>query len=170
MAKSSTNGLKTQWEKVKLLITSNFFFSHSGFRRLVLQTHKNQGLFGKGLILYQTPFGFTPVIKQLLITFLENEKPEFFFELGQVKDFVKSLLLNTHLLFKPLASIDRGSVVMCLIRNPGVLDSSCMGCSEFFVGVSLGKTLQSPSIVLVKPRKDMNNVIPLYLEICDNIR
>ena len=28
----------------------------------------------------------------------------------------------------------------------------------FFVGVSLGKTLQSPSLVLVKPRKDMNNV------------
>ena len=28
---------------------------------------------------------------------------------------------------------------------------------EFFVGVSLDKTLQSPSLVLVKPRKDMNN-------------
>ena len=27
-----------------------------------------------------------------------------------------------------------------------------------FVVVSLGKTLQSPSLVLVKPRKDMNNV------------
>ena len=28
---------------------SNFSFSHSVFKRLVLQTHKNQGLFGKGL-------------------------------------------------------------------------------------------------------------------------
>ena len=37
------------WEKEKLLITSNFFFSHSVFRRLVLWTCKNQGLFGKGL-------------------------------------------------------------------------------------------------------------------------
>ena len=37
------------WEKKKLLVTSNFFFSHSVFKRLVLQTHKNQGLFGKGL-------------------------------------------------------------------------------------------------------------------------
>ena len=38
------------WEKEKLLVTSNFFFSHSVFKRLVQQTHKNQGLFGKGLI------------------------------------------------------------------------------------------------------------------------
>ena len=37
------------WEKVKLLVTSNFSFSHSVFKRLVLQTRKNQGLFGKGL-------------------------------------------------------------------------------------------------------------------------
>ena len=27
----------------------NFSFSHSVFKRLVLQTRKNQGLFGKGL-------------------------------------------------------------------------------------------------------------------------
>ena len=37
------------WEKEKLLVTSNFSFSHSVFKRLVLQTRKNQGLFGKGL-------------------------------------------------------------------------------------------------------------------------
>ena len=30
--------------------------------------------------------------------------------------------------------------------------------SGFLVGVSLGKTLQSPSPVLVKPRTDMNNI------------
>ena len=30
-------------------MTSNFSFSHSVFKRLVLQTRKNQGLFGKGL-------------------------------------------------------------------------------------------------------------------------
>ena len=33
-----------------LLVTSNFSFSHIVFKRLVLQTCKNQGLFGKGLI------------------------------------------------------------------------------------------------------------------------
>ena len=37
------------WEIEKLLVTSNFSFSHSVFKRLVLQTRKNQGLFGKGL-------------------------------------------------------------------------------------------------------------------------
>ena len=47
--KSSLNGEKTQWEKEKLLIMSNFSFSLGVFKRLVLQTRKNQGLFGKGL-------------------------------------------------------------------------------------------------------------------------
>ena len=37
------------WEKEKLLVTSNFSFSHSVFNRPVLQTRENQGLFGKGL-------------------------------------------------------------------------------------------------------------------------
>ena len=50
MAEYSVNGLKTLFEKEKLLITSNFSFSHSVFKRLVLQTRENQGLFGKGLI------------------------------------------------------------------------------------------------------------------------
>ena len=37
-------------EKEKLLVTSNFSFSHSVFKRLVPQTRENQGLFGKGLM------------------------------------------------------------------------------------------------------------------------
>ena len=49
MAESSPNGQKTLWEKEKLLVTSNFSFTHSVFKRLVLQTCKNQGLFEKGL-------------------------------------------------------------------------------------------------------------------------
>ena len=40
---------KKLWEKEKLLVTSNFSFSHSVFKRLVLQTLKNKGLFGKRL-------------------------------------------------------------------------------------------------------------------------
>ena len=74
---SYITGSKTLWEKEKLLITSDFSFSHSVFKRLVLenivrkeenaassifsfshsvfkrlvlQTRKNQGLFGKGLM------------------------------------------------------------------------------------------------------------------------
>ena len=55
MAECSLNGLKTLCEKEKLLVTSNFSFSHSVFKRPVLQTRENQGLFGKGLT------GFPPV-------------------------------------------------------------------------------------------------------------
>ena len=47
IAEISTNGWKTLWEKKKLLVTSDFFFSHSVFKRLVLQTHKTQGFFGE---------------------------------------------------------------------------------------------------------------------------
>ena len=36
----------------KLLITSNFSFSHSVFKKPVQQTRKNQALFGKGLIVW----------------------------------------------------------------------------------------------------------------------
>ena len=46
---SSANGKKTLLEKEKLLVTSNFSFSDSVFKRLVLQTRKNQGLFGRGI-------------------------------------------------------------------------------------------------------------------------
>ena len=43
-------GRKQCEKKEKLLVTSNFSFYHSVFKRLILQTCKNQGLFGKGLI------------------------------------------------------------------------------------------------------------------------
>ena len=52
MAESSPTGWKTLREEEELLVTSNFSFSRSGFKRLVLQTRKNQGLFGKGLKLH----------------------------------------------------------------------------------------------------------------------
>ena len=54
MEKGSLKRYKILWEKEKLLVTSNFSFSHSVFKRLVLQTPKNQGLFGKGLMHLQT--------------------------------------------------------------------------------------------------------------------
>ena len=46
-------GRKHFGKEEKLRVTSNFSFSHSDFKRCVLQTHKNQGLFGKGLTLSQ---------------------------------------------------------------------------------------------------------------------
>ena len=48
-------------EKEKLLVTSNFFFSHTVFKRHALQTRKNLGLFGKGFIVcldFYGPFLF----------------------------------------------------------------------------------------------------------------
>ena len=50
MVESFAYEKKTLLEKEKLLVTSNFSFSHSVFKILVLQTRKNQGLFGKALI------------------------------------------------------------------------------------------------------------------------
>ena len=50
MTESSLKGYKTLWKKEKLLVTSNFSFSYSVFKRLILQTRKNRGLFGKVLI------------------------------------------------------------------------------------------------------------------------
>ena len=49
MAESSPNGYKLLWEREKLLNTSNFSFFYSVFKNLERQTHKNQGLSGKGL-------------------------------------------------------------------------------------------------------------------------
>ena len=40
---------RKHWEKEKLLVTSNFSFSHSVFKRLALQIRKNKDLFWKGL-------------------------------------------------------------------------------------------------------------------------
>ena len=37
------------WEKEKLLITSNFSFSHSVFKRLVSQGRQKVSLYGNGL-------------------------------------------------------------------------------------------------------------------------
>ena len=45
--------MKTLLEKEKLLITSNFSFSHSVFKRLVFQGRQKVSLCGNGLTLYQ---------------------------------------------------------------------------------------------------------------------
>ena len=43
IAESSPNGSITLWEKEKLLVTSNFSFSHHVFTSLVLQTQNKSG-------------------------------------------------------------------------------------------------------------------------------
>ena len=54
MVESSLHGLKTLWEKEKLFVTINFSFFRRVFKRLLLQTHKNQALLRKRLTLYHT--------------------------------------------------------------------------------------------------------------------
>ena len=49
MAESCPNGWKILWEKEKLLVTSNFSFSHSVFKRLVSQRRQKVSLRGNGL-------------------------------------------------------------------------------------------------------------------------
>ena len=57
MSEGYPNGWKTLREKEKLLVTSDFSFSYSVFERLILQTRKNQDLFGKGLKeLFRSPY------------------------------------------------------------------------------------------------------------------
>ena len=48
-----------------------------------------------------------------------------------------------------------GKVSDTYSRGPGFEPHWILG---FFVGVSLGKTLQNPSLIMVKPRKEINNV------------
>ena len=50
LAECSKKKGRKQWKKEKLLVMSNFSFSHRAFKRLVLQICKKQGLFGKELL------------------------------------------------------------------------------------------------------------------------
>ena len=54
MTESSPKGWRVISEKEKLLVTSNFFFSHGDFERLLQQISEKKGLFEKGLTLYHT--------------------------------------------------------------------------------------------------------------------
>ena len=72
-------GLEMLWEKEKLLVMSNLSFFHRVFQRLVLQTHENICLFGKGSIKCINPFPNRPWFLRvcstsLLKTLWEKEK------------------------------------------------------------------------------------------------
>ena len=111
-AESLPNRLKTLLEKEKFLITSSFSSSLIVFKRLILQTHKNQGLFGKGLIdvltLHCTMTSFdNPLGRTLLKNIVgkgENAGnqhflllPQFFFNLSETDLIILSTFI---LLFK----------------------------------------------------------------------
>ena len=55
MLESYPHGKETLWEKEKLLVMSNFSFSHSVFKRLVSQGRQKMSLCGNGLKSYAGP-------------------------------------------------------------------------------------------------------------------
>ena len=69
---------------------------------------------------------------------------------------IVSILIQDTSELQPSPGVLCGMIVKCLTVNLRVLGSNHTGSSELLV--SLGKTLQSPSQVLMKTRKDMNNV------------
>ena len=89
----SPNGKKTLQEKEKLLVTSNFSFSLSVFKRLVLQTRGNQGLFGKGLTLSQTTnfIDFSKWKEFADDNFEFDENGENFFKMVENTDICKTI-------------------------------------------------------------------------------
>ena len=70
-----------------MLVTSNFSFSHSVFKRHVLQTRKNQGLFGKGLS------------KQHNFTLIQIKSSSYNLKVDQMTKFVLDWLENSILSF-----------------------------------------------------------------------
>ena len=141
----------------KLLAMSNFSFSHSVFKRLVLQTGKNLGLFGKGLRLFKAII-CDKVVDSVdedqsadsVQSDLDSHGPQ-----KQLRVGFMTLGVNP---FCHYVGVLPASVVECLTHNPGFLGSSHTGSSGVFMGLSLDRTLQNLSLVLVKSRKDMNNV------------
>ena len=92
------------WENEKLLIMSNFSFSYSVFKRRVLQTRKNQGLFGKGLkplLLSHTFIVKTMVsnmrgIYTVTMTIISPRT-----EIGRIADRTSDPLLSVPLKYRP---------------------------------------------------------------------
>ena len=122
---------------------SNFSFSHCVFKRLVLQTRKNKGCFGKGL---RTFFVFSPRFSE--------------FESNSTSDWL-SCISVCYITFKccwiEKKKIDWGggvlrrSAVKCMHCNQEPSGSSLTRSSWLFMRMS-----SSPSLVLVNPRKNMN--------------
>ena len=98
IAERFPNMSKTLLEKEKLLVTSNFSFSHNVFKSLVLQIRKNQGLFGKRLFEdLQGPL--SPAVPLYHCTFKANA---FFFMVVEtpgymVKDYEAEIILKDFL-------------------------------------------------------------------------
>ena len=79
MVKSYSNGKKTLWEKEKLLVTSNFSFTHSVFKRLVSQGRQKVSLCGNGLSVFILYFSTGPLY--VIVEFAPH---------GNLRDFLRA--------------------------------------------------------------------------------
>ena len=88
MAESSLKERKTLWEKEKLLVTSNFSFFHTVFKRFILQIRKNMGMLGKGLkgiCLQDTVSNISCIhMEWYEISILPQVFPEFFYRYDSI--------------------------------------------------------------------------------------
>ena len=123
--------IKTLWEEEKLLVMSNFSFSHSVFKRLVLQTRKNQGLFGKGITDYQTAnFKPGPNWKKLQTTFQSAFKVKNKCHIGRKTLCEKEKLLVTgnfsfsHHVFRSC---------MSFVRQNAALSGNGLNCTTLLI-------------------------------------
>ena len=82
----------------------------------------------------------------------------FALELKKIAMFVFVYTLASTNIKESATRVLHGSLVKCLTRNPGVLGLSRTGSSGIFRGSVLGQDTSEPSLEVVKPRKDMNNM------------
>ena len=123
IAASCLKGQKTLWEKEKLLIMSNFFFSCSVFKRVVLQTRENQGLFGKRL---RTTRRYV-----LKLHGLCSQKLMLRVEKGFKNGFMQVLLFYNLLLFliSEIVALPSNRVISPITENDSYTRFSLFDCS-----------------------------------------
>ena len=78
MAESYPNGLKTLWEREKLLVTSNFSLSHSVFKRFVSKGRQKVSMCGNGLIGAWGPIARKATWKNQYLDFIGLQRPMVF--------------------------------------------------------------------------------------------
>ena len=65
---------KALWEKEKLLVTSNFSFSHNVFKSCLLLMHQNEYLWSKGLRAIQPPRCINPFPSKQILDFTQTKR------------------------------------------------------------------------------------------------
>ena len=103
---------KTLWEKEKLLVMSNFFFSHNIFKSCLLLTRQNGYLWSKGLRMVDK-YGAIIIIIILSPSVVNSDRPTWVIVGGDI--YVKRL----HKSDTPAAviSFDRRSDGICMTEH-----------------------------------------------------